>query len=689
MNSGAAAEGQTRTALLRPVPRAAALLAVAVAAFILAPPAEAQLKKGRVYKAQQKSCADCHGKEIKEFERRRTVHAPVAAGECESCHLRHGVVGLLRLSSEDPKLCLSCHAGAGGAATEPGATGQWPAGAGHEIVHPPGDNLKCGTCHDPHGSDGPSLLRARDPAMCLSCHPAAEHEGLSGHSEAGIGCLTCHDPHGKGKSGSLRSPASELCVSCHDGSSGAEKKGHGGGAPGGATCLSCHGPHASATKGIMLPNVHGALADGGGSCATCHAKAGAPGEPWTLSAAGAELCVTCHEDPRQAGEGERVHGALGDGTCLTCHTPHASKENALLAGSQVEVCGACHVEAESAVKAPFPHAPAGESCTSCHQPHTGGEHLLGTPTPGLCLTCHGDVAEQTSRAHPHPPAAGECLTCHDPHGTGHKGILRNAQKDLCVSCHDGIAAHNEARVTHPPVVEGRCTSCHEPHGSEAAHLVPADVSKACMACHKSVEISMAGSGRHAPYKEGECLSCHEPHSSSRAGLLAVEPLQLCRTCHEESAEDKAAWSRHLPVKRGQCLSCHGPHGGFEPGLQRRGDGRTLCVSCHTEQGEVMSRKDLTVHEPFSEGSCLTCHVPHASNHVPLLADAPGTLCGNCHDITDRRMTQSHRGLVSTGTDCTGCHEPHASEGEKLMLPGQHAPFAERECGSCHHGGTAP
>lgn len=689
MNIGAAWKGRSRPGAVRAAPLAAAILAMVAAGGIYAPPAGAQLKKGRIYKQQQKTCIECHSKEVKEYSRRKTVHAPVASENCESCHRRHGVVGLLRLTSEDPQLCLSCHEGPGGEATETPApaAARKTRGGGPVMAHPPGENLECGTCHDPHGSSQPHLLRAEDPEMCFTCHASADHEGLSGHRKAGVGCLTCHDPHGEGKTGTLRSSADELCVSCHDGSTGAERQGHGGGAPGAGTCLSCHGPHASKTEGLLLANVHGAMTEGGESCATCHAQAGGPEQPWTLTAEGAELCVTCHEDPRQVEVAARVHGALGDGNCLACHTPHASKESALLSGTQGQVCGTCHVEATAAAEAAFPHGPARGNCTSCHQPHAGGPGLLMASSPGLCTTCHDGVVEETSRAHPHPPAEDDCLTCHDPHGTEHAGILREGQQDLCLTCHGDMASHAGARATHPPAVEGQCTSCHEPHGSSADHLVQADLSRACLTCHKTLDATLAGEGRHAPYSEGECLSCHEPHSSSREDLLTEEPLLLCRTCHEEPAEEKAAWSRHLPVRRGQCLSCHGPHGGFQPGLQRRGDGRTLCVSCHTDQGDVMSRKDLTVHEPFREESCLTCHVPHASDHTPLLAAATGSLCTTCHDITERQMTQSHRGLVQPATDCAGCHEPHASEAENLMLSGQHAPFAERECGACHHGGT--
>ena len=139
------------------------------------------------------------------------------------------------------------------------------------------------------------------------------------------------------------------------------------------------------------------------------------------------------------------------------------------------------------------------------------------------------------------------------------------------------------------------------------------------------------------------------------------------------------------MTRGQCLSCHGPHGGHPPALPRLSDSRTLCLSCHAEEGKSLARRDLTVHPPFRQGPCLVCHAPHATPREGLLAKEPAALCASCHDPARREMTVAHKGLVRSGTDCTSCHEPHASEGRHLVLPIQHPPFAEGECAACHQG----
>jgi predicted CXXCH cytochrome family protein len=120
---------------------------------------------------------------------------------------------------------------------------------------------------------------------------------------------------------------------------------------------------------------------------------------------------------------------------------------------------------------------------------------------------------------------------------------------------------------------------------------------------------------------------------------------------------------------------------------RLADSRTLCLSCHERERTALSGRDLTLHAPFRQGSCLACHAPHAAAREGLLAKDAAALCASCHDPGRREMTVAHKGLVRAGTDCTTCHEAHASEARHLVLPVRHPPFAEGECGACHQGGA--
>jgi DmsE family decaheme c-type cytochrome len=66
----------------------------------------------------------------------------------------------------------------------------------------------CAICHEPHGSNHPSLLRSRGPYLCQQCHQAAYHpstaytaSGLPGPAPVDQmlvrNCLNCHtEVHG-------------------------------------------------------------------------------------------------------------------------------------------------------------------------------------------------------------------------------------------------------------------------------------------------------------------------------------------------------------------------------------------------------------------------------------------------------------------------------------------------------------
>ena len=110
--------------------------------------ADAQLKKGGRFE-RQTDCLDCHEEMASAA---RFKHAPLAGGDCTSCHKPHGLVGALRLTQEVPGLCLDCHPSDG-----------LQLEAAHR--HPQVDN--CSTCHDPHGSDHPALLISAERELCL------------------------------------------------------------------------------------------------------------------------------------------------------------------------------------------------------------------------------------------------------------------------------------------------------------------------------------------------------------------------------------------------------------------------------------------------------------------------------------------------------------------------------------------
>lgn len=101
-------------------------------------------------------CAECHADLIEEA----VVHSPAAEGECEACHEFTPVdVDVWRVSFTLPEeeLCLECH-------TDQEEELQ------RGLVHGAVPAFGCSSCHSPHQSTLPRLLRKSGNALCLDCH---------------------------------------------------------------------------------------------------------------------------------------------------------------------------------------------------------------------------------------------------------------------------------------------------------------------------------------------------------------------------------------------------------------------------------------------------------------------------------------------------------------------------------------
>lgn len=265
------------------------------------------------------------------------------------------------------------------------------------------------------------------------------------------------------------------------------------------------------------------------------------------------------------------------------------------------------------------------------------------PAPGGAVHLHA------------PYADGACEACHQAPFDG-PVRLQAAGEALCTTCHVDLPAAAPPGGSFHAALRGRrgragCLSCHEPHKSGAARLLRQGGAALCGECHRDIlEQARAGTG-HPPAAE-DCLACHRPHVSSAPHLLKAAPGDLCRGCHDPAG---------VALKRAHLQA----------------DGRSLdCARCHTPHGS--GRKHLLaphVHPPLLDG-CDTCH----QGRFDRLAEngAPG-LCLLCHDAI--RGAAAGAGVPHPAMElasCTDCHEPHASEQERLVrLPGG------GECLACH------
>lgn len=155
-------------------------------------------------------CIDCHTADVMKGA---FVHRPITEGKCGSCHDLHTSDHPSLLKADGPSLCRPCHAAA----------------FRQPVVHPPVAAGECTACHDPHAAGSRHLLKAFSSDLCLRCHVPSRFDGISVHKPVDDGdCGVCHLPHGSAHPRLLAKaypterylPFSEerfaLCFECHD-----------------------------------------------------------------------------------------------------------------------------------------------------------------------------------------------------------------------------------------------------------------------------------------------------------------------------------------------------------------------------------------------------------------------------------------------------------------------------------------
>jgi predicted CXXCH cytochrome family protein len=85
----------------------------------------------------------------------------------------------------------------------------------------------------------------------------------------------------------------------------------------------------------------------------------------------------------------------------------------------------------------------------------------------------------------------------------------------------------------------------------------------------------------------------------------------------------------------------------------------LCYGCH--DAAMFSKK--TVHAAVGMG-CTGCHNPHSTDGPKLLKSDPPGLCFTCHDKTEFSRKNVH--VPVAGGMCMTCHTPHSSDTMALL-----------------------
>ncbi|MBU0617844.1 MAG: cytochrome c3 family protein [Planctomycetes bacterium] len=388
-------------------------------------------------------------------------HAPVQAGECDSCHQPEQPEHKFPLQRDEVETCTFCHL----------VIGQ------KQHLHDVIENDGCLSCHDPHGSNTKFLLTAPSTELtCRDCHDIERKARLHGPFASGE-CTACHEPHESDNSFLLR------------------------GGAGRDHCLLCH-----QVKGEQLrtaKTVHQPLEEGCTGCHEVHSSdyAGLLAEPIE------ELCFGCHDEiEEKVTEAATSHGAVVSGQrCANCHDPHAGDRQYLLSYELQAQCLSCHAEPQI--------APDGRTIPDMRPVLSERKSLHGPVRTGQCNACHD--------AHGSPNA--RLLRWQYP--PGFYAAFDLAKYALCFECHNSSAFLSERTETDTDFRDGdrnlhylhvnraekgrTCQTCHEIHGSDLPR-------------HMASAVPFEGGGWAMPigFRQtetgGRCSpGCHEPEEYRR------------------------------------------------------------------------------------------------------------------------------------------------------------------------------
>ena len=265
---------------------------------------------------------------------------------------------------------------------------------------------------------------------------------------------------------------------------------------------------------------------------------------------GQDSCLGCHEDMAESFS-HNIHGRLADfelmGAQKGCEACHGA--------------GSLHVDGEGDTDKILKLA-----------------QLTAEETGAICAKCHtsGNLIDWTHSEH--ALADLSCTDCHSMHAEKPlKANLKQADPDLCYSCHQEIMAKSSF-PSHHPIKEGKmsCGDCHNPHGELTTHERTNDL---CLDCHSRYQGPFVFG--HAPV-EDDCTICHDPHGSVVNNLLVQNEPFLCLQCHEghfhllRASNFTAVTPGSDSAQQEALADIANPHGseGFQASFG------TKCTTCH-------------------------------------------------------------------------------------------------------------
>ena len=462
-------------------------------------------------------------------------------------------------------------------------------------------------------------------------------------------------------------------------------------------CIFCHTPHNASPSAPLWNrrNPGGNYTPYSSSTATAN-----PGNPTGASI----LCLSCHDGTIALGElnsrtsNINVAGGPTMPTGPSNLTKDLSNDHPVsFSYSSSQSSKPTELVSPSTLNSEVKLDNSGQlQCTSCHNAHDDkfGKFLVMSNSNGaLCLTCH--------------IKSGWSASSHSNSNANWNG--KSVSNHACQSCHVPHSANGKERLLRSQTEENVCFTCH--NGSVAAENIQSEFNKFSRhpvdnttGIHDPAETAIVNT-RHV-----ECVDCHNPHAAKSSGtpsgpLTGVrgvningnevstisQEYQLCFRCHGDSNNKPAPPttrqfnqtnvrtefstsnpSYHPVVGPGantnvpslinnlntsstiKCTDCHnnnntsgprGPHGSSNPqilerqyltqdGTQESASAYAMCYKCHS-QSNILGNNSFPLHR----------------FHITGNGGGGG----------------GHGGMASgLSTPCNVCHDPHASQQQKLI-----------------------
>lgn len=163
----------------------------------------------------------------------KSLHGPVASGNCLTCHNHHMSKYEKLLDRSGQQLCLYCH--------ESGLVMK-------NKMHAKIENRNCTECHSPHGGENSGMLTS---GSCSNCHQsfASKYPFLHGPVASG-NCTVCHESHYSKSRHYLSRDSQQLCLFCHNQDRLLSTPTHSKIKK--TNCTECHNPHGGKDRMMLL-----------------------------------------------------------------------------------------------------------------------------------------------------------------------------------------------------------------------------------------------------------------------------------------------------------------------------------------------------------------------------------------------------------------------------------------------------